>query len=517
MSAAGQTPEKNPEDAGDGHGTLDQRPDFEDELREERVKKPERVRQGYTRLEAQYTKPNRTHREVYILGMGSVGRLVAHSLRSMPDPPVVRLLFHKRKELEQFVGGPKQITIRRNGIDYRSAGHEAYLLPQVDRVHGVSQEPWKALPANQWKRFEDTEGQEEAPEEESQDDVDRLLNDYEMMAAKQESEAPSTYTPMQHETSDMPPEEEMTDQRLLPYVMHTEIRNLIVTTKTPVTVGAILPLVHRITPETTICLLQNGMGVIEELNSKIWKDPRTRPTYVQGIISHGVNIPREMKNTFAAIHAGQGSIALGIRPPLGERSVEGTAAHEDPLADQRPASARYLMRLLTSSPDLLAVTYPPTELLKLQLEKLAVNAIINPLTALLDVPNGQLFRTFYSVRTMRLMLAEISLVIRSLPELQGLANVPSRFSSEQLEKLVRKVARGTSENISSMLADVRAERMTEIRHINGYIIKRGEKLGIKCVVNYGIMNMVQAKVQLAHQTSAMEKTALKTTQTAQEG
>jgi 2-dehydropantoate 2-reductase len=132
-------------------------------------------------------------------------------------------------------------------------------------------------------------------------------------------------------------------------------------------------------------------------------------------------------------------------------------------------------------------------LLQQQLEKLVVNSVLNPLTAILDNKNGSILYNYPLTRTMRLMLAETSHVIRNLPELKDVPNVNTRFGPQRLEDLVVSVTKKTADNISSMLADVRAGRRTEIEYINGYIVKRGEELGLKCLVNYAIMQTVIGK------------------------
>jgi 2-dehydropantoate 2-reductase len=132
----------------------------------------------------------------------------------------------------------------------------------------------------------------------------------------------------------------------------------------------------------------------------------------------------------------------------------------------------------------------------MQLEKLAVNCIINPLTVLLDARNGSILYNYALTRTIRLLLSEISLVMRSLPELQYIPNVSSRFDPGRLETIVVSVAQKTKDNISSMLADARAGRQTEIDYINGWIVKRGEELGLRCVMNYLMVNLVKGKAQM---------------------
>jgi len=254
------------------------------------------------------------------------------------------------------------------------------------------------------------------------------------------------------------------------------------------------------------------MGVIEEVNEKIFPDEDTRPNYMQGVITHGANVPPELaaRNPYYVVHAGHGTISLSLIPSPAAKANppslvrDNSSNVEDRETERWADSSRYLLRTLTRTPVLCAVGFTPTELLQLQLEKLAVNSVLNPLTVLLDARNGSLLYNFAVTRTLRLLLAGTSLVIRSLPELQNIPNVETRFSSQRLETLVFSVANTTRNNISSMLADVRGGRQTEAEYINGYIVKRGEEMEIKCVVNYAIMQTVLGKSMLTQREARGE-------------
>jgi 2-dehydropantoate 2-reductase len=262
------------------------------------------------------------------------------------------------------------------------------------------------------------------------------------------------------------------------------IECLIVAVKAPVTVTAMESVKHRLTPDSTVLFLQNGMGAIDEVNEKVFPDPRYRPHYICGIVSHG--LARRGK-PFQVAHTGVGTTILGSVPsadavsPLNERDV-----------DWAP-STKYLLRTLTLTPPLVAVAETPSSLMLYQLEKLAMNSVINPLTAIMDCKNGKLLYNYSFTRIMRLLLMEISSVICALPELQGVPGIESRFSPERLRTMVTQLANKTAENHSSMLQDVLSRKTTEIEYMNGYIIRRGEELGIQCVVNYTIKHLVLAK------------------------
>ncbi|KAF2723680.1 hypothetical protein K431DRAFT_310774 [Polychaeton citri CBS 116435] len=456
----------------------------------------------------QSAEPDKT---IYMLGTGSIGKLVAHALRSLPSPPPVTLLLHRPGLFRSWdERSKKALTVcsADSNLETEASGFDAELVAPPRREHGV--ELGDGMPSI----YEITPREGGMRPHEAaklyQREQEKQSGEQELLQASQQRDRIDGRARLAQDT------------RVADDETEKPIHNLIVSVKTPFTVSALSSVRHRLSRDSTIVFLQNGMGVIEEINEKLFPDESNRPSYIQGIITHGANVPQEVsqRDPFYVVHAGQGTIALGLLPRI--TTVEASSSAGSPAntpspyvsqashspneeeGERWPFSARHLLRTLTRSPILCAAGLSPNELLQQQLEKLAVNSIMNPLTALMDARNGALLYNFPLTRTMRLLLAETSLIIRSLPELQGVVNVQHRFSPERLETLVVGVSNRTAQNISSMLADIRAGRATEIEYINGYIVRRGEELGIKAVVNYGIMNAVIGK-SLITQREAKEE------------
>jgi len=148
-----------------------------------------------------------------------------------------------------------------------------------------------------------------------------------------------------------------------------------------------------------------------------------------------------------------------------------------------------MIRQLLDAEDLEATMASPVKLKKAQLLKLIINAMINPLTAIFNCKNGQLFDQEPRTTLMKALLVEAGAVARALLPASGRgADV---FSDEQLTELVLSVADKTGQNTSSMLQDIRARRQTEIDYINGYIVRQGMGLGLPCPKNSRLVDMVK--------------------------
>ena len=114
--------------------------------------------------------------------------------------------------------------------------------------------------------------------------------------------------------------------------------------------------------------------------------------------------------------------------------------------------------------------------------KLVANAGINPLTALLRVPNGELLNR---------PDAE-ALMVAAAEETASVAAAQGVTISFEAAERVREVARVTAENRSSMLQDVLRGAPTEIDAISGAVVRAGKRLGVATPVNDVLWKLIRA-------------------------
>ena len=456
---------------------------------------------------------------IYILGAGNLGSFAAHSLAGIPRPPPITMLL-KRRQLQHFLDHDSSIDVTTRGVTETRRGFQIEVLlpharnppaqeldrsiditqsiaagPEQDRLPSSSSSDLKSAYIHERHQPPDALERRDSIVENDSQPIDqtnassRSRGNPDIEFTVKENEGYTSWLTQMETTERQSKLENETDTPKLEAVEDAEegnniILHLIVSVKAPQTIRALESLSHRLSRDSTILFLQNGMGIIDEVNAKLFPDEKYRPNYIIGVVSHGLYSTR----SFSVNHAGEGTIALGAMPRL---PIKNPVQPEE-LA-QLATSSRYLLRTMTRTPVFVAVGIPPTDILQQQLDKLAVNCIINPLTAIFDCHNGALITNFYFTRVIRLLLAEIALVINNLPELKNVPNVKMRFDTLRLERLVFSIAGSTAGNRSSMLQDLRSGKQTEIDYINGYIIKRGEEMGIHCVMNYMLVHMIKGK------------------------
>lgn len=190
-----------------------------------------------------------------------------------------------------------------------------------------------------------------------------------------------------------------------------------------------------------VIFLQNGMGHIDQVQV-------IPPRVYVGIVSHGAHRTADNEVNFL----GKGSISIA--------SLTG--------------SEKELKQLIIHLNDAYFPVATVSDWEKLLKDKLVVNAVINPLTALFDVPNGSII-TNQHIHAIAKKLCEETANVLGMPYMSA------------WEK-VSQTAEATKENTSSMRADIHNRRQTEIEAISGYILqKSNQKLPYTTFVYHAIL------------------------------
>ncbi|MBU2874413.1 ketopantoate reductase family protein [Marinobacter salexigens] len=240
----------------------------------------------------------------------------------------------------------------------------------------------------------------------------------------------------------------------LPWLESTEsIELLLVTTKAGDTLKALGSWLQHTPIGTPIVLFQNGLGSQQAVAER-WPE---RPILAAST-TEGANRP----SPEVLVHAGAGDTWVGA---LTASAVYHTASVVQQLAEtglQIHAEESILQRLW---------------------QKLVVNAGINPFTALLDCPNGDILNSPLYQQNIDGLCSEISVLLE--------AETSEAIAPEVLRERIETVARNTASNTSSMRADVLAGRKTEIDYINGYLVQCGKRHGIATPVNQMLTERVK--------------------------
>lgn len=266
------------------------------------------------------------------------------------------------------------------------------------------------------------------------------------------------------------------------------IDQLIVTLACGVTKTALENIVHRIDNRTTICLVQEGLGVVEHLNASLFPDPTTRPHYVLGHMSASLGYNKQW--FFGAKLRQQGKLFLHAV----ERGVDLEPIFKFHPPVERRSNATQFLRTLVTTPGLHAGGYNLENWLIKKLPALVFSSVIEPMAVVLDTTYDNIPGNEHAIQLADELLDELFNVIMALPELTYSSKVIEHCGLDTLRKktIQRLWEKGASQ--SNMLSRVRAGQWVDIDYLNGYFIRRARELGIKVPQNETVVDMVKARI-----------------------
>lgn len=232
-----------------------------------------------------------------------------------------------------------------------------------------------------------------------------------------------------------------------------QIDRLILATKAGQAAQALADWQACLTPQAEVLMLQNGLGSQAEVAEMMAPG--------QTLLAASVTEGAYLEAPAAVVHAGKGKTLLG--------RWSGPGVH---------AAESWVTRLTVAG--LEAEKVEPIRPVLWQ--KLAVNAVINPLTATRGVENGALAARDFKPQV-ECLVEEVLAVFKRLgiPEPEG-----------GLAYRVEQVILATAANRSSMLQDVEAGRKTEIDYITGSLLKAAKPLKLHLPLSEKLYQEIKA-------------------------
>lgn len=236
----------------------------------------------------------------------------------------------------------------------------------------------------------------------------------------------------------------------LPKDFHPDL--VIVTVKSYDTPNIIAGLQNIVDDDTLILSLQNGLD-----NEQRMHEVLSNNTVVGGVTCHGVTY-QEPGHVY---HAGLGETQIGV--------------YDGSNTDQVTELAGMLSEV--------GLETTVTDNIKGEIwAKVAVNASINPITAITGLKNGFLLK----LPELTKLLEATCMEVLEVAKVENVELPPCDILNK-----TRNVVKNTAGNKSSMLQDIERGKRTEIDSINGAIVKLSKENGVPTPVNESLTTLVK--------------------------
>ncbi|HKM15010.1 MAG TPA: 2-dehydropantoate 2-reductase [Marinospirillum sp.] len=232
-----------------------------------------------------------------------------------------------------------------------------------------------------------------------------------------------------------------------------QISQLIIATKAGQATAALNKWKACLADDAEILMLQNGLGSQAEVAAML--------TPQQTLLAASVTEGAYLEEVGAVVHAGKGKTLLGRWSGANKTAV-----------------AHWVSRLTIAG-----LAAESVDAIRPVLwHKLAINSVINPLTAIHNVENGALASRDYKPQVDDLCL-ELLQVFKRL----GIAEPEGGLASR-----IEQVIISTAANRSSMLQDLDKGKKTEIDYITGTLLKVATSLKLALPTHQAMYNAVKA-------------------------
>lgn len=243
---------------------------------------------------------------------------------------------------------------------------------------------------------------------------------------------------------------------------------------------------HRIDQDTTVCLMSEGLGVLEDVRQKIFSVPENEPTFLLGHMSHKFVYNRNF-DSVRQLRTGLWNIT-SMQPG----AVMSTS---QPKIETQPNFVKTLQQS-----KLLRTEYTQFDSwFQFKLPGIMFDTAVEPVCLLLDIPYSSILTNAHARKLINNLLQEILLVVRQMPEIGRNEKFHQMMDVERAKKALYHRIVGKKTQESSLVRDIRRGLPVNVDYLNGYFLRRAYTFGTKMPTNKMMLDLVKAKHAIAMQ------------------
>ncbi|KAK5654368.1 hypothetical protein OQA88_7277 [Cercophora sp. LCS_1] len=252
------------------------------------------------------------------------------------------------------------------------------------------------------------------------------------------------------------------------------IHNLVVTVPAGLVLKSLEPIVHRLDHRSAICLVQDGLGIVEDIIQAYFPDQFTRPTFILGQMTTRLRHPGSQ---FSVAELHQRPLYLSIYTPHGRGlTTPNLIKHHPP--PERVLRQTHFLGLLTAMPGLIGQGESMSNFLHRKIPTTAFRAVVDPVTTILDCTYDRIQSNKYARELIDNCIAEICDVVSRFPECRDLPAFRRLYLGTSLRREVYHMLHGQKTADSAMRSRTSRGWETDIDYLTGYFVQRGRALKV---------------------------------------
>ncbi|KJZ75699.1 hypothetical protein HIM_04856 [Hirsutella minnesotensis 3608] len=238
----------------------------------------------------------------------------------------------------------------------------------------------------------------------------------------------------------------------------------------------------RVDQQTTVCLMNDGLGVLDDVRKRIFNTPDSAPRFVLGHMSHTLAFNRK-SNSVKLLKNGYTKLTLGY-PRFDDDKNPTITSEEDGV---NFVSAWKGAKGLRTSLE------PYDAWLRFKLPSVIFDAVVEPVCVMLEMPYQGILQNSAARRLMHSLLDEIVAVVDNMPEVRESLIVKEYIRGKSIHRMLQKKIMGKRDTPSQLNRRIDRGLPTDVEYLNGYFIRRGDKLGVDLRTNIMVRDMIKAK------------------------